>query len=103
MEVLELSRTYLVLLGVCSTTNTLHRILFRINYFLVLLLQILGLIASIWFIITFIKTDLNSVLYAGFHTSAYSTSTYSLLVGFVYDRKMTMIFETLQCIFDKCE
>lgn len=103
LKVLELSRTYFMLLGICSTTNRVHRILFRVNYFLVLILQILGLIAGIWFICTFMKSDLNSVLYAGFHTSAYSTSTYSLLVGFVCDRKMTEIFETLQSIYDECE
>lgn len=103
MKVLELNRKYLILLGVCSTSNANHRAVFKVISVLVLVLQILGLLSGFWFIATFLKCDLNSVLYAGFHTSAYSTSTYSLLVGFVHQDKIVAIFQTLQRIFDDCE
>lgn len=102
MKVLELNRSFLIWLGVCSTSKS-YRILFIVNYILVLSLQILGLLSSIWFIVKFIGKDLNSVLYAGFHASAYSTSTYSLLVGFVFQLKIMATFEKLQVIVDNCE
>lgn len=101
MKVLELNLNFLIWLGVCSTSNS-NRFLFKTNYILVLLLQILGLLSSIWFIAEFIGKDLNSVLYAGFHTSAYSTSTYSLLVGYVFQHKIVTTFEKLQFIYDNC-
>lgn len=103
IKVLELNRKFLVWLGVCSTTSNHSRTSLKINYILVLLLQVFGLLSSIWFICTFIRIDLNSVLYAGFHTSAYSTSTYSLLVGFVFQHKIMATFEELQTIFDNCK
>lgn len=103
MGVLELNRKYLVLLGVCSTTNANHQAMFKVIYILVLVLQILGLLSGVWFIATYLKSDLNGVLYSGFHTSAYSTSTYSLVVGFVHQDKIVAIFQILQNIYDKCE
>lgn len=103
LKVLEMNRNFLVWLGVCPTSTNNLRILFKVNYILVLLLQILGLLSSVWFIAKFIKTDLNNVLYAGFHTSAYSTSTYSLLIGFVFQHKIIAAFEKLQTIYDNCE
>lgn len=102
MRVLELNRKYLIFLGVCSTSKAISRACFKANHMLVLVLQILGLLAGVWFIVTFIKTDFNGVLYSGFHTSAYSTSTYSLVVGFVHQKKIVAIFQTLQCIYDEC-
>lgn len=103
MKVLELNRKYLILLGVCSTSNANYQAMFKVIYVLVLVLQILGLLSGVWFIATFLKTDLNGVLYSGFHTSAYSTSMYSLVVGFVHQDKIWAIFQTLQCIYDDCE
>lgn len=102
MKVLELNRKYLILLGVYPASNAIYRAVFKTAYFIILLLQILGLLAGVWFIVTFITTDLNSVFYAGFHTSAYSTSTYSLLVGFIDQDEIVAIFQTLQHIYDKC-
>lgn len=102
MKVLELNRKYLILLGVCWTSNANHRFVFKVNHFLVLILQMFGLLSGVLFIITFLKTDFNGVLYSGFHTSAYSTSTYSLVVGFVHQDKIVAIFQTLQHIFDEC-
>lgn len=102
MKVLELNRKYLILLGVCSTSNPTYRAVFTANHFIVLILQILGLLSGVLFIITFLKTDFNGVLYSGFHTSAYSTSTYSLVVGFVHQDKILAIFQTLQRIYDGC-
>lgn len=101
MKVLELNRTFLVLLGVCPAPNSKWSTIFKLNYILMLVLQILGLISSIWFIAKFIRIDLNSVLYAGFHTSAYSSSTYSLLVGFVVKHKIMKAFTKLQTICDE--
>lgn len=101
MKVLELNRNFLILLGVCPASNSKWSIIFKINFIVVLVLQILGLISSIWFIIEFIRIDLNSVLYAGFHTSAYSSSTYSLLVGFMVQHKIRRAFTKLQTIYDE--
>lgn len=101
MNVLELNRKYLILLGVCSTSN--YRAVFKVNHFLVLILQILGLLSGVLFIIKFLRTDFNGVLYSGFHTSAYSTSTYSLVVGYAHQDKIVAIFQTLQRIFDECK
>lgn len=102
MKVLNLNRKYLVLLGVCTTSNAFHQAVFKAAYFLVLVLQILGLLSGVWFIATYLKSDLNGVLYSGFHTSAYSTSAYSLVVGYVHQDKIVAIFQTLQCIYDEC-
>lgn len=103
MKVLELNRNFLVSLGVCPAPQSKWKTVFKINYGLVLVLQVLGLISSIWFIVKFIKIDLNSVLYAAFHASAYSSSTYSLLVGFLLKHKIFTSFEKLQRIFDESE
>lgn len=101
MKVLELNRNFLILLGVCPASNSKWSIIFKINYILVLVLQILGLMSGIWFIVQFIRIDLNSVLYAGFHTSAYSSSTYSLLVGYMVQHKILLTFTKLQKIYDE--
>lgn len=104
MKVLELNRKYLIFLGVySSTSNANYRGVFKANYFLVLILQILGLLSGVWFIVTYLKSDFNGVLYSGFHTSAYSTSTYSLVVGYVQQDKIVAIFQTLQRIYDECK
>lgn len=102
MKVLTLNRKFLVLLGVCpaSSSSAWHSV-FKINFSVILLLQFLGLLSSICFIVKFISIDLNSVLYAGFHTSAYSTSTYSLLVGFMVQHKIFRAFQKLQDIYDE--
>lgn len=101
MKVLEMNRNFLIFLGACPSPNSKWSIIFKINYILVLVLQILGLISSIWFIVKFIRIDLNSVLYAGFHTSAYSSSTYSLLVGYMVQHKIMLTFTKLQKIYDE--
>lgn len=103
MKVLGLNRKYLILLGVCSTSNAGHQAMFKFVLIVVLVLQILGFVAGVWFIATFLKSDLNGVLYAGFHTSAYSTSMYSLVVGFVHQDEIVGTFQTLQHIYDECE
>lgn len=101
MKVLELNRNFLILLGVCPAPESKWSIIFKINYIVVLVLQVLGLISSIWFIVNFIGIDLNSVLYAGFHTAAYSSSTYSLLVGFMVQPKIMKTITKAQKIFDE--
>lgn len=103
MKVLELNRKLLELLGVCPESSNNLSNWHKINFIVVLLLQILGLVSSIWFIIMYLTTDLNSVLYAGFHTSAYSSSTYSLLVGFMVQHKIFETFKKLQDIYDERE
>lgn len=103
MKVLELNQNFLIWLGVYRASEKNLSRFFKINYILVLTLQVLGLVSSIWFIAKFIKIDLNSVLYAGFHTSAYSTSTYSLLVGFMVQQKIMSAFGQLQQIYNDRE
>lgn len=102
MQILSLNRKLLVWLGVCPTSsNSAWNTLFKINFYFVFLLQVWGLLSSVCFIVKFLKIDLNSVLYAGFHTSAYSSSTYSLLVGYVLHQKIFQTFEKLQVIYDE--
>lgn len=101
MKVLQLNRTFLITLGVCPAIDSKWRTLFKTNFAVLLLLQVLGLISSIWFIVTFLTVDLNGVLYAGFHTSAYSSSTYSLIVGHVVQHKISKAFDKLQIICDE--
>lgn len=101
MNVLETNRNFLIVLGVCPAPDSKWRLIFKMNYILVLILQVLGLISSICFVVKYIRIDLNSVLYAGFHTSAYSSSTYSLLVGFLVQHKILLAFVKLQKICDE--
>lgn len=101
MKVLSLNRQFLKILGVCPAPKSKWQFIFKLNYVVVLVLQILGLISSIWFVAVYLTKDLNSVLYAGFHTSAYSSSTYSLIVGFVVKHKITAAFDKLQVICDE--
>lgn len=102
MKVLELNQRLFIFIGMFPSTNTNKRS--KIRGAILFLLNFLGMIGSVYYVTQYIKIDLELTAHAIFQASAYVTTSFLFIFGYIYWSKFEQVFPMLQRIHDnrKC-
>lgn len=98
MKVLEMNQKLFIFIGIFPSTNTKKRS--KIRGAILFLLNFLGMIGSAYYVTQYIKIDLELTAHAIFQASAYVTTSFLFIFGYIYWSKFEQVFPMLQRIHD---
>lgn len=101
MRVLELNQKLFIFIGIFPSTYTKKRS--KIRGAILFLLNFLGMIASAYYITQLIDIDLELTAHAIFQVSAYVTTSFLFIFGYIYWPEFEKVFPMLQRIHDNCK
>lgn len=103
MKVLKISQDSFKWLGVIpiDEKNQRKKIFHYLFGIITCTFIILGLIGSLWYVITYARSNLANALYAGFQAVGFSCSMNSLNSIFLHHKIFHSIFKNLQMIYEQ--